>query len=60
MEVDGKYFKEKLGGYYRSYQEIEGMKIPTEGEVGWNLSDRDLQYVKLKITDIQYNITEKY
>ncbi|GAG60727.1 unnamed protein product [marine sediment metagenome] len=60
MEVDGKYFKEKLGGYYRSYQEIEGMKIPTEGEVEWNLSDRDLQYVKLKITDIQYNITEKY
>jgi len=60
MEVDGKYFKEQWGGYYRNYQEIEGMKIPTEGEVEWNLSERDLQYAKLKITDIQYNITEKY
>ena len=60
MEVDGKYLKEQWGGYYRNYQEIEGMKIPIEGEVEWNLSDRDLQYVKLKITDIQYNIAEKY
>lgn len=60
MEVDGKYFKEQWGGYYRNYQEINGMKIPIEAEVEWNLSDRDLQYVKLKITDIQYNIAEKY
>jgi len=60
MEVDGKYFKEQWGGYYRNYQEVDGMKIPIEAEVEWNLSDRDLQYVKLKITDIQYNITEKY
>jgi len=56
MESDGKYFKEQWTGYYRNYQEIEGMKIPIEGEVEWNLSDRDLQYAKLKITDIQYNI----
>ncbi len=60
MEVDGKYFKEQWGGYYRNYQEINGIKIPTEAEVEWNLYDRNLQYVKLKITDIQYNITEKY
>jgi len=60
MEADGKYLKEQWGGYYRNYQEIEGMKIPTEGEVEWNLSDKDLQYAKLKITDIQYNITSKY
>lgn len=59
-ELDGKYFKEKWTAYYRNYQEVKGMKIPTEGEVEWNLSDRDLQYAKLKITDIQYNITEKY
>jgi len=60
MEADGKYFKEQWGGYYKNYREIEGMKIPTEGEVEWNLSDRDLQYAKLKITDIQYNIPSKY
>lgn len=60
MEVDGKYFKEQWGGYYGNYQEIEGMKIPTEAEVEWNLSDKDLPYAKLKITDIQYNILSKY
>jgi len=36
------------------------MMIPAEGEVEWNLSDKDLQYAKLKITDIQYNISSKY
>ncbi len=60
MEADGKYFKEQWAGYYRNYQEIEGMKIPIEGEVEWNLSDKDLQYAKLKITDIQYNIPSNY
>ena len=60
MEADGKYFKEQWAGYYRNYQEIEGMKIPMEGEVEWNLSDKDLPYAKLKITDIQYNIPYKY
>jgi len=60
MEVDGKYFKEQWGGYYRNYQEIEGMKIPTEGEVEWNLASGDFQYIKLKITYIQYNIPAKY
>jgi len=60
MEADGKYFKEQWGGYYRNYQEIEGMKIPIEGEVEWNLSDKDLQYAKLKIDEIQYNIPFRY
>lgn len=59
-EVDGKYFKDKWTAYYRNYREFEGMMIPTEGEVEWNLFDKDLQYAKLKITDIQYNISSKY
>jgi len=59
-EVDGEYFKDRWTAYYRNYQEFDGMMIPTEGEVEWNLSDKDLQYAKLKITDIQYNISSKY
>ena len=59
-EVDGEYFKDRWTAYYRNYQEFDGMMIPTEGEVEWNLSDEDLQYAKLKITDIQYNISSKY
>jgi len=60
MESDGKYFQEQWSGYYRNYQQFEGIKIPTQGEVEWNLSDRDLPYARLKITEIQYNIMEKY
>lgn len=60
MESDGKYYQQQWTGYYRNYQEIEGIKIPTEGEVEWNLPDRNLPYARLKITEIQYNIMEKY
>ncbi|GAB4118333.1 MAG: hypothetical protein Kow00103_15520 [Candidatus Caldatribacteriota bacterium] len=60
MESDGKYFQTQWSGYYRNYQQFEGIKIPTEGEVEWNLSDRNLPYARLKITEIQYNIMEKY
>ena len=60
MESEGKYLKEKWTGYFGKYREIDGMKIPTEGEVEWNLPDKDLPYAKLKITEIQYNIPKKY
>ena len=60
MEIDGNYSKETWSGYFRNYREINDIKIPTEGEVEWNLGDKDLPYAKLKITDIEYNIFSKY
>jgi len=60
MEVNGKYLRETWSGYFGNYREINGIKIPTEGEVEWNLPDKDLPYAKLEIIDIQYDVFSKF
>lgn len=37
------------------YNEINGVKIPIKGEGVWNLSSGDFSYIRLEITDIEYN-----
>ena len=58
--VGNEYVKEKWSGYYRNYQALNGLKIPTEVEVVWNLADGNLSYAKLTITNIQYNVPSRY
>ncbi|TAN44019.1 MAG: hypothetical protein EPN22_08195 [Nitrospirae bacterium] len=53
--VSGKKEKLPWTAYYKNYQERNGMKIPTEVEVKWNLQKRNFQYAKLKIVEIQYD-----
>ena len=55
--VDNQYVSTPWTAYYRNYQEIDGMMIPTEGEVAWNLGSGNFSYAKLKITDIKYNFS---
>ena len=47
--------KHDYTGYYRKYQEINGIRIPTEVEVQWNLQKGDFSYARFKITNIIYN-----
>ncbi|MBA4372142.1 MAG: hypothetical protein C0402_04710 [Thermodesulfovibrio sp.] len=53
--VNGK--KERIGwtAYYKNYQELNGVQIPSEVEVEWNLPKGAFQYAKLKVTEIRYN-----
>ncbi|MFQ6083015.1 MAG: DUF6544 family protein [Candidatus Aminicenantia bacterium] len=53
-EVDGEYFKEQWTTYYRNYQEVNGVKIPTEEEAEWNLPDGNFTYGKFKVEIISY------
>ncbi|MFZ5633094.1 MAG: DUF6544 family protein [Bacillota bacterium] len=55
MDNDGQYSKEEWICHYNNYQEINGVKIPIEGEVDWNLPKGTFNYAKLKVTDIQYD-----
>lgn len=41
-------------GYYRTYEEHEGMQIPTEAEVGWDTPNGVEPYWRGTITDIDY------
>jgi len=41
----------------REYREINGLMIPVKGDVTWNLSGGDFTWLKIEVSDINYNIT---
>lgn len=43
-------------GYFREYEERQGMQIPTDAEVEWNLPDDDLSYWRASIEKIDYHL----
>ena len=47
--------KHDYTGYYRNYQEVNGIRIPTEIEAEWNLPAGDFSYAKFKLTNVIYN-----
>jgi hypothetical protein len=42
------------------YSEMSGVIIPSEGEAIWRLKSGDVPYIRLKITEIDYNIPTLY
>ncbi|HLV10789.1 MAG TPA: DUF6544 family protein, partial [Halanaerobiales bacterium] len=60
MEKDGHYELETWSPVMDNYQEVNGIKIPTRGEVIWKLETGDFKWFKFAITDIEYNIQEVY
>ncbi|MBI5100402.1 MAG: hypothetical protein HZB33_00995 [Nitrospirae bacterium] len=53
--INGKKERMSWTAHYKNYQEINGVKIPTEIEAEWNLQKGDFQYAKLKVTEVRYN-----
>jgi hypothetical protein len=51
---DGSYDLVPWTGYWRDYRCREGMAVPTEGEVEWNLPDGDLPYWRARLTEVEY------
>ena len=51
---------ENWTGYYRDYKEINGVQIPNNVEVVWNLESGDFSYAKFNITKIEYNNPSKF
>jgi len=47
--------KHDYTGYYSDYQEVNGIRIPTEVEVEWNLPKGNFSYARFKLTNIIYN-----
>lgn len=42
------------------YKEINNIKVPTSFDVLWRLKEGDFSYAKFNITEIEYNIPEKF
>jgi hypothetical protein len=47
--------KEKWTCYYKNYKDFDGVKVPTDGEVVWNLKSGNFSYARFKLTDIEFN-----
>lgn len=44
-------------GYFRNYEDRNGVRIPTEAEVEWNLPESDLSYWRATIEETEYRTT---
>jgi hypothetical protein len=44
----------------KEYGEINGVRLPVKGEGVWKLSSGDFPYIKVEITDIEYNNSSPY
>lgn len=44
----------------KEYREINGMRLPVKGEGVWKLDSGDFPYIRVEITDIEYNNTSIY
>jgi len=53
--VNGKYSLETWSTPISEYGEINGIRLQVKGEGVWKLSSGDFPYIRLEITDIQYN-----
>jgi len=53
--VNGMYQITSWTGYYSDYQRRNGILIPLEGKVEWNLLQGNFEYWKGRIVDIKYN-----
>jgi len=45
---------ENWTGYYKNYKKINGMQIPYDVEVVWNLKSSDFSYARFNIDEIKY------
>ncbi|MFH5801069.1 DUF6920 family protein [Haladaptatus sp. CMAA 1911] len=46
-------------GYFDNYQVRNGLRIPVDAEVEWNLPNRDVAYWRASIEEIDYKLTSK-
>lgn len=53
-EANGKYELTPWAGYHRNYRRKDGMCIPLESEVEWQLPSGRMPYCKLKIVNVEY------
>ena len=55
-EVNGTYVKDTWETPMTDYGEFNGLRLPVKGEAVWKMSSGDFSYIKLEITDLEYNM----
>jgi hypothetical protein len=54
------YVMTKWSTPFTGHQEVNGVRIPTEGEAVWHIPDNTYAYARLSLVDIQYNVFARY
>jgi len=44
----------------RAYGEFHGVRVPVEGEGIWKYDSGDFSYIRLRVTDLEYNRLSRY
>jgi len=60
MEEKGEYRLETWSTPIGEYREMNGMMVLVSGEAIWHLESGDFPYIRLEITDIEYNTPSAY
>jgi len=58
--VGDTYVRDRWTGYYSDYQERDGLIVPTEVAAEWNLPDGDYPYIRLRVTEMEYDVFSRY
>jgi hypothetical protein len=53
--VDEGYEQTKWSTPFRNYREVNGLRIPTEGDAIWHLPEGDFVYIHVSIGEVQYD-----
>jgi len=59
-DFSGKMSLEKWRIETRAYRVFRSIRVPSKLEVKWKLKTGDFTWLKLELTDLQYNIAERY
>lgn len=54
------YELKSWSGIHTDYQGVDGVRIPTGAELTWHLDDGDFTWLKLEITEIEFNTPMRY
>lgn len=58
--IDGRHQLQSWSTPLSEYGEFYGIRVPTKGEGVWNHEKGDFSYIKLCVTDIEYNVPKLY
>ena len=54
------YELKRWSGIHTDYQDVDGVRIPTGAALTWHLDDGDFTWLKLEITDVEFDNPTRY
>lgn len=58
--VGDQFIRDTWTGYYDDFQEVNGFWVPMEIAAEWNLPEGDFSYVRLRVTEMEYDLFSPY